>query len=186
MTVANNINSTKNTGPHILTLSTLDHTVPAPLSLYKETIRAAWIDYNGHLNMAYYLLAFDHATDALLDQLGLGAEYAQTTDGTTFTLEAHISYLAEVGEGDVVRFETQVFDFDDKRIHYAHTMHHESKNYFAATNELLTLHVSQSKRRSTPMPGYALERLKMIKESHKDLPPPPGRSRQMGLTQNQR
>ena len=78
-------------------------------------MRTEWIDYNGHLNMAYYLLAFDHATDALFDYIGLGAEYARTSDGTTFSLEAHISYLAEVGEHDQLRFETYVFDFDENR-----------------------------------------------------------------------
>ena len=77
---------------------TIDRPVPAPFSLHRETVRTEWIDYNGHLNMAYYLLAFDHATDALFDYIGLGAEYARTSDGTTFSLEAHISYLAEVGD----------------------------------------------------------------------------------------
>ena len=163
---------------------TLNRPVPAPFSLHRETVRAEWIDYNGHLNMGYYLLAFDHATDTLLDYIGLGAEYAQNSDGTTFSLEAHISYLAEVGENDLLRFETYVFDFDEKRIHYAHAMYHHAEDYLAATNELLTLHVSNSKHRSTPMPSAALERLALIKTAHKTLERPPGLSRHMGLRQS--
>ena len=146
-------------------------------------MQPAWIDYNGHLNMAYYLLAFDHATDALFDFLGLGAEYAQTSDGTTFSLEGHISYLAEVGESDVLRFETYLFDFDEKRMHYAHAMYHDSENYIAATNELLSLHVSRSKRRAMAMPQTVQKRLTLMKTAHETLAPPPGMSRQIGLRQ---
>ena len=162
---------------------TIDRPVPEPFSLHRETVRTEWIDYNGHLNMAYYLLAFDHATDALFDYIGLGAEYARTSDGTTFSLEAHISYLAEVGENDLLRFETYVFDFDEKRIHYAHAMYHDAEDYLAATNELLSLHVSRSKHRALSMPPTALERLALFKTAHKTLERPPGLSRHMGLRQ---
>ncbi|PPR17499.1 MAG: L-carnitine dehydrogenase [Alphaproteobacteria bacterium MarineAlpha9_Bin7] len=164
-----------------MTLISLNTPIPSPLDLHRETVQPAWIDYNGHLNMAYYLLAFDHATDALFDFLGLGAEYVQTSDGTTFSLEAHISYLAEVGESDVLRFETYLFDFDEKRMHYAHAMYHDSENYIAATNELVSLHVSRSKHRAMPMPQTVQERLTLMKTAHENLVPPPGMSRQMGL-----
>ena len=163
---------------------TLHHPIPAPLSLHRETVRKEWIDYNGHLNMGYYLLAFDHATDALLDYIGLGQEYASNSDGTTFSLEAHISYLAEVRDNDLLRLETYVFDFDEKRIHYAHAMYHDADNDLAATNELLMLHVSRSKRRSAHIPSPALKLLSLIKIAHKTLERPPGLSRHMGLNQS--
>ncbi len=39
-------------------------------------VASEWIDYNGHMNMAYYNVAFDqYGTDYLLDQLGLGLDY---------------------------------------------------------------------------------------------------------------
>ena len=154
-----------------------------PLQVHREGVRKEWIDYNGHLNMAYYLLLFDHATDSFFDFIGLGEDYSQQTDGTTFTLEGHISYLKEVREGDQLRFGTFVFDYDQKRIHYAHAMHHESENFMAATNELVTLHVSQSKRRAAPIPDTALEYLNRLKNSHQNLEKPPGLSRTMGLQQ---
>ena len=154
-----------------------------PLGIHREKVRKEWIDYNGHLNMAYYLLVFDHATDAFFDYIGIGEEYSRTTDGTTFTLEGHISYLQEVKENDYLRLETFVFDFDQKRIHYAHAMYQDSKNYLAATNELMTLHVSQSKRKTCPIPDLALSRLGTLKNSHEGLTQPPGLSRKMGLTQ---
>ena len=162
---------------------TTHHPIPAPLSLHREKVRQEWIDYNGHLNMGFYLLAFDHATDALLDHIGLGEEYASNSDGTTFSLEAHVSYLAEVRHDDLLRFETYVFDFDEKRIHYAHAMYHDGEDYLAATNELVTLHVNRLKRRGAPMPSFALEVLSLIKTAHRTLEKPPGLSRHMGLKQ---
>ena len=154
-----------------------------PLQVHREQVQEKWIDYNGHLNMAYYLLLFDHATDAFFDVLGLGENYSNQTDGTTFTLEGHISYLQEVREGDKLRFDTFVFDYDQKRIHYAHAMYHESKNFMAATNELVTLHVSQSKRRAAPIPSTSLEQLNRLKAAHQKLEKPAGLSRTMGLQQ---
>ena len=154
-----------------------------PLQVHREQVQKECIDYHGHLNMAYYLLLFDHATDSFFDVIGLGEDYSQQTDGTTFTLEGHISYLREVREGDHLKFDTFVFDYDQKRIHYAHAMYHESKNFVAATNELVTLHVSQSKRKAAVIPGTALENLNKLKNSHQNLEKPPGLSRTMGLQQ---
>lgn len=155
--------------------------VPAPLLLHREPVRREWIDYNEHLNMAFYLLAFDHATDALFDYLGLGTDYVVSGGGTTFTLEGHITYAAEVGLGDRLRFHTYLFDFDDKRIHYAHEMYHDEQGYLAATNDLVSLHVSLESRRAAAMPPAVLERLGRIKAAHARLDRPPGLSRKMGL-----
>tara|TARA_Y100000588_G_scaffold295294_1_gene315528 strand:+ start:951 stop:1451 length:501 start_codon:yes stop_codon:yes gene_type:complete len=154
-----------------------------PLSIHREKVQKDWIDYNGHLNMAYYLLVFDHATDAFFDYVGLGEDYSRKTDGTTFTLEGHISYIREVKENDILRFETFVLDFDAKRIHYAHAMYEDSENYMAATNELMTLHVSQSERRACKIPATALTQLKTLKNAHIGLIKPPGLSRTIGLNQ---
>jgi len=112
-----------------------------PLDVYRAPVDAAWIDYNGHMNVAYYMLMFDRATDVLFDRLGLGAAYRQRTNHTLFVLEAHITYEREVKEGDMLRIATQLIDADAKRLHLFHTMYHEAEGYRAATNELLTLHV---------------------------------------------
>ncbi len=156
-------------------------TIDAPLVLHRETVRREWLDYNAHMNVAYYVLAFDHATDAFMDHVGLGRGYTETAGGSIFILEAHIAYLREVVENDPLRFATHLIDFDEKRIHYAHAMFHDTKNYHAATNELVLLHVDLAKRRAAPMPASVLERLAGIKFVHAVLPPPPGLSRKLGL-----
>jgi len=153
----------------------------APLVLHREPVQRAWIDYNDHLNMAYYMLIFDHGTDALFDHLGLGWDHVREDGGTTFTLEAHITYLREVALDDVVRIETRILDFDEKRIHYVHAMFHDREGYLAAVNELMTLHVDLASRRTAPMPDASLALLAGYKAAHAGLARPEGMSRTMGL-----
>jgi len=163
-------------------LLSADQTVAAPLAIHRETVRPEWIDYNGHLNVAYYLLAFDHATDALLDLIGLGHDHVRQHGGSIFILETHVSYHREVVAGDPLVFTTQLFDFDAKRIHHAHRMHHAEAGYLAATNELMLLHVDLASRRGAPMPAAAIERLGRIRAAHAGLARPQGLSRVIGLT----
>ena len=98
--------------------------IPAPFDGYRDVVRSEWIDHNRHLNMGYYVVVFDLATDAWLDFIGLDLHSKASQEVTTFSLESHVLYLREVGEGDELRFTTQLLDFDEKRIHYFHQMHH--------------------------------------------------------------
>ena len=153
----------------------------APLVLHREPVRAEWLDYNGHMNVAFYMLAFDHATDAFMDRVGLGRAHAEATGGSVFVLEAHIAYLREVLRGEPLRFATHLLGFDKRRIHCAHTMFHDTENYHAATNELMLLHVDLGRRRSSSMPAPALARLAEIGRAHAECALPPGLSRKIGL-----
>ena len=145
---------------------------PAPLELHREAVLPEWTDYNGHMNVAYYLLAFDHATDAFFDHLDLGQAYRKRTDCSLFTLEAHVSYVKELNEGDPLRFLTQLIAFDEKRLHYFHWMYHAREGYLAATNELLSIHVSLATRRASAMPRDGLARLERLLAEHGRLPRP--------------
>jgi acyl-CoA thioester hydrolase len=153
----------------------------SPLILHRETVKAEWLDYNQHMNVAYYVLVFDHATDAMCNDIGIGWDHTKTTSGSIFILESHIAYLQEVVLDDPLRFATYVLDFDAKRIHFAHTMHHETKGYHAATIEIMQLYVSLETRRAAPMPDATLQRLAVLKEAHAALPRPAGLSRAMSL-----
>ncbi|MBC92559.1 MAG: thioesterase-like protein [Rhodospirillaceae bacterium] len=144
----------------------------APLSLHNECVDSSWIDYNGHMNLAYYMLAFDHATDAFFDYIGIGVDYLKSSKCSTFTLEAHITYERELMENDPMMFETQLLNFDKKRLHYVHMMYHADEGYLASTNELISLHVDMSERRSKNMPQYIIDQLNQISISHKLLTPP--------------
>jgi acyl-CoA thioester hydrolase len=153
----------------------------APFDEYRDVVRSEWIDENGHLNMGYYVVVFDYATDAWLDHLGLDREHKAACEVTTFTLEAHINYLQEVREGDPLRFTTQLLGFDEKRIHYIHQMLHGEEGFVAATNELMSLHVSRTTRRATPMAPEILARLAALLPIHAALAPPPQVGRRIGL-----
>ena len=155
--------------------------VSHPPELHREVIRPEWCDYNGHMNLAFYVLVFDHATDALWDMLGIGLDYRNRTDNSTFTVESHITYDREVLEGDEIRCTTQLLGFDDKRIHYFHRMYHAGDGYLASTTELLGVHVDLTVRRVAPMPPDVQARLGETMEAHRGFGPPEQAGRVIGL-----
>ena len=154
----------------------------APFDRYRDRVRPEWIDENGHMNMGFYVVVFDKATDAFLDEIGLDAEHKLRKDVTTFTLEAHVNYLQEVRERAPLRFTTQLFAFDEKRIHYMHAMYQADEGFLAATNELMSLHVSQKTRRAAPMAPEVQARLGALLELHTELPRPPQAGRSISLS----
>ncbi len=156
-------------------------TVSHPPELHREIVRPEWCDYNGHMNLAFYVLVFDHATDAFWDMLGIGLDYRNRTNNSTFGVESHITYDREVLEGDEVRCSTQLLGFDDKRIHYFHRMYHVEHGYLAATTELLSVHVDLTVRRVAPMPHDVQARLGDTMESHRVFGPPDQAGRVIGL-----
>jgi acyl-CoA thioester hydrolase len=155
--------------------------IAAPFDRYRDVVRPEWIDHNRHMNMGYYLLVFDLATDEWLRYVGLDEAHRDAHQVTTFCLEAHVTYHREVREGDPLRFTTHLLDHDAKRIHYFHEMHHAAEGYLAATNELMTLHVSRQTRRAFPMAAAIRERLALIQAAHAMLPRPAQVGRRIGL-----
>ncbi len=150
----------------------LGMTYDAPLALYETDVLPDWIDLNGHLNVAYYMRAFDLATDAFFDVLGMGWDYAEREGHSLFALETHLNYLGEVREGAHLRFHTRLLDYDAKRVHFFHEMFHAGEGYKAATSEWLAIHVDAAARRSAALPDFALERLASIMSAHEALPRP--------------
>ena len=155
--------------------------IPAPFDRYRDVVRPEWIDHNRHMNMGYYLLVFDFATDEWLSYVGLDQAHRDAHGVTTFCLEAHITYHREVRDGDPLRFTTRLLDHDAKRIHYFHEMHHAAEGYLAATNELMTLHVSRQTRRGAPMALAIREHLARIQAAHAGLPRPAQVGHRIGL-----
>ncbi|ALJ35509.1 thioesterase-like protein [Azospirillum brasilense] len=154
---------------------------PTPLRLHRETVRPEWIDYNGHMNVAYYLLAFDHATDAVLDHFEIGKAYAEGEGRSMFAVEAHLTYAREVTEGDGLTFTSLVLGADAKRLHLFHEMRHEEDGFLAATAEFVLLHVDLAERRSVPLAPETAERLTRTVAEHATLPVPPQAGRSVGL-----
>lgn len=155
--------------------------IEAPLTLHHETVRPEWIDYNGHMNLAYYVLVFDHATDAFLDFIGMDSDYRARTHCSMFTLETHVNYEREVEEGDEIRVSTQLLDYDPKRLHYFHSMYHADEGYLTATTELIVMHIDMAQRRSSVMPDEMLGRVARVMDAHRVLPAPSQVGRVIGI-----
>ncbi|HZP39564.1 MAG TPA: thioesterase family protein [Methylomirabilota bacterium] len=155
--------------------------IPAPFDGFRAVVRPEWIDDNRHMNMGYYLVVFDLATDEWMRFVGLDRAHRRAREVTTFCLEAHVTYHREVKERDPLRFTTRLLDFDRKRMHYIHEMYHADAGYLAATNELMSLHVSERTRRGAPMADEIVARLERIRAVHDRLPRPPQVGRVIGL-----
>jgi len=155
--------------------------IPVPFDAYRDRVRSEWIDHNGHMNMGYYLVVFDFATDEFFRWIGLDEGHRRSARVTTFALEAHVTYHREVREGDPLRFTTLLIAHDAKRLHYLHQMYHATEGYLAAANELMTLHVSEETRRGAPMAPEVLERLRAIQNAHDRLERPPQVGRRIGF-----
>lgn len=157
-----------------------------PLVLHTEVIQSDWIDYNGHMNLAYYVLVFDHATDEFLDLIDMTEGFRTANNVSTFSAEIHVNYVQEVKQGDRVRVTTQLIDFDEKRIHYYHRMYHADEGYLAATNELLSLYMDMNARRVSIMPDFILNKLEQIRTEQKSLPRPENLGSVIGIKKKPR
>jgi acyl-CoA thioester hydrolase len=150
-----------------------------PIEIRLE-IRPEWTDRNGHLNVAYYVLAFDRATDAFYDRLGIG--WSTLEQGRSlFTLAMNVDYLNEVFAGEIVRIASRLLDCDAKRIHYWHGMMRERDGTLAATNEIVAVNVGMATRKSASLPAEILELLAATKAAHAKLPLPPRAGRTLGI-----
>ncbi|HAD87759.1 MAG TPA: thioesterase-like protein [Rhodospirillaceae bacterium] len=149
--------------------------------LHRATVQKDWIDYNGHMNLAYYVLVFDQTTDALQDVVGLDAAYREASGCSIFVVEAHVTYDNEVGLGEEMRIRTRVLDVDEKRLHIFHEMYAGEDDRPAATNELMILHVDLNTRRTAPFPDTVRTELERLKDLHSRLPRPPQAGRHIEI-----
>ncbi len=149
--------------------------------IWRERVRSEWCDYNEHLNMAYYILIFDHATDAFYESVGLDEAYRRASNCSTFSVESHTNYLAEVRDGDEVFCTTQLLDYDAKRFHYFHRMYHAGQGYLAATTELMGVHVDMTARRVVPMSAELQAAFGNVLDVHSRLPAPEQKGRVIGI-----
>lgn len=157
-------------------------TFDSSLEIHRAQVQPDWIDGNGHMNVAYYVLAFDQALDQFCaPPIDIGWDYVRRTNYSTFVLEMHVTYLREVMAGDPLAFTLQLLDFDAKRLHYFMRLYHRDQKYLAATSEQVMLHVSLASRRAAPWPEAATGQLAALFEHHKDIPWPEQAGHVIGL-----
>jgi acyl-CoA thioester hydrolase len=144
----------------------------APFVSSVMRVEPSWIDYNGHLNMAYYNVLFDRAVDEVYDLLGVGQPYVRKRRHSFFTAEVHLRYLRELHNNASVRVTFQLLDYDAKRLHYFEQLFHATEGWVSATSENLAVHVHLDHKKTAPFPGDVAGRLAQMKASHRKLPRP--------------
>ena len=154
---------------------------PAPFLSSVMQIEPHWIDYNGHLNMAYYNVMMDRAIDELWLQLGIGPAYKKERDGSTFTAECHVRYIREIHLGDPVQVTVYLLAADEKRLHTFEELRHATEGWISATSENITLHIDMAARKVAPFPSDIRARIADIANVHAAVPRPEGIGRKVAM-----
>ena len=153
----------------------------APFVSSVMRVEPHWIDYNGHLNMAYYNVLFDRAVDETYELIGVGTDYVAKRRQSVFTAEVHVRYLRELHAGDPVRVTFQLLDYDAKRLHYFEQLFHAEEGWVSATSENLSLHVDMASKKTAAFPREVAARLADMKASHALLPVPEVAGRRIAM-----
>ena len=144
------------------------------MSIFLKTgrVKSEWTDYNGHMNLAFYIHLFDASWEVLLQKFNIGEDSAKIEKRTTFAVESHTTYDMEVKVGDEVDINLLFIDFDKKRIVYKLEMIHKLEKYLASTTEVCSLYVDLSTRRVTEFEDEKKNLLnKYIDENKKNFNP---------------
>jgi len=152
----------------------------APFVSSVMRVEPGWIDYNGHLNMAYYNVLFDQAVDEAFELIGCGTAYAKS-GFSTFTAEVHVRYLRELHAGDPVRVTFQLLAYDAKRMHYFEQLFHAAEGWVSATSENMSLHVHMAAKKAAPFPAEVVRSLAMMRAAHARLPVPEAVGRSIAM-----
>lgn len=154
--------------------------MPTPFVSRVMEIEKDWIDYNGHLNMAYYNVLFDRCSDLALDLLGMGTAYVRDRKLTIYTAEVHVCYVQELHLEHRVTASFQLLDHDDKRLRVYQELRHVD-GWLAATSEYLALHVDMTGPKVAPFPKDIMANLEAMRDAHAALPMPERAGRSIGI-----
>lgn len=146
---------------------------------YRVTVGRDWLDYNEHMNVAYYLKAFDDAGEGMTLLIGMGADYTRRTHNSWVALESHITFQNEALLGDELRILTRVLDFDEKKMHIFQEMYRGQE--LLATHEQLGLHFDTAARRGSPFTPEVRASLEALHAAQATLPRPPASGRSVGI-----
>jgi acyl-CoA thioester hydrolase len=154
--------------------------LPTPFVSHVMEVDKDWIDYNGHMNMAYYNVLFDRGGDEAFALMGLGPDYARARKLTFYTAEIHVCYVRELHLGDRVTCTFQLLDHDDKRIRGYQELYHVA-GWLSATSEVLFLHIDMAGPKVAPFPDDIKARIEAMRAAHAALPTPQRAGRSIGI-----
>ncbi len=151
------------------------------VEVIRGVVLPEWIDVNNHMNVAYYVLAFDQAVDALWEEFGITSDYINVSNSSTFAVESHITWQRELKVDAPYVITAQLLAYDDKRIHQFLRMYHAESHFLAATAEWLNLHVDLEIRKVAPWPDTIRAQIMNFAERQDDGGWPAEAGRQMNI-----
>lgn len=110
----------------------------------RRTCPGSWVDFNGHMRDAYYVLLVSYANDQTMDELGMGPTYLSARGRTLYNLDTRVRYLKEAHGGDPLRVEMRLLAADAKRLHLHSLIRHDETEAPLAAVEAVLLHVDQA------------------------------------------
>ena len=140
-----------------------------------------YIDANGHMNVGYYGVIFDKASDLPCALLDIGFPMIERHQHSIFTIESHLTFQREILEGRPLAFTFQLLDFDAKRMHFFMTMRDADSDEISATQEIMSMCIDLATRRSANWPADAMEKLTLLAPVHAARPRPPEAGRVIGI-----
>lgn len=152
--------------------------------IYNTHIKPEWLDYNNHMNVAYYVLIFDHAGEQLAEDLGLGEQITKETDISWMVLENHITYNNEVVLDQPVDVRMQLVDHDSKRLHLYFEMYaknDDGSEYLASTLEQMAMCVNLKERKASNFPESVMANIERLAADQADIPKPENIGRKIGI-----
>src|SRR4030081_1428885 len=144
-------------------------------------IEPQWIDYNGHLNMAYYNVMFDRAIDELWLKLGIGPGYMRERHGSTLTAECHVRYLREIHLGAPVQVSILLVAADEKRLHTLEELRHATEGWLSATSENMTIHIDMTARKTASFPPDSSAHIRPLASAHSAVVRPEAIARKVAM-----
>lgn len=150
----------------------LTHSYQNRLVVYRDKVQPDWIDYNGHLNDAYYVVAFSRGLDGFMEAIGLNAAFRDQNQVSMFTLQCMTHYFKEIDEKEPFIITCQLIDHDHNKAHLYLQMWHQETGEEHAAFEAMMLHMDMAERRSAPWRPETKEKVKAILAKDQELPLP--------------
>ena len=154
--------------------------IPTPY-IYNGIVKPAWLDDNGHMNVAYYMSAFDDGGEVFFADPGIGWEYTRQQQGSIFIVSSKVDYHGELLANEAFCVATRLLDFNPKMLHVYYEISNRENQRMCATAEILYMHISFETRRSAVMPERVQSRLQQIHDTHLALPKPAGLGAAIGI-----
>ncbi|MFT2098034.1 thioesterase family protein [Marinomonas sp. 2405UD66-6] len=142
------------------------------ITLFESEVLPEWIDYNGHMNDAYYVVAFSQGIEGFMKYIDLHDSFREEYDVSIYTLQSMVTYLKEVSEEENIVIKGQLLESDAKKLRLFLTMYHATTHDELATMETLLLHMDMKNHRPAPFLPHTLSLVERIQTAHNGLATP--------------